>query len=59
MKTVYVITGLDLGWDCVCGVFTSMEAVADYFNEDLGGYTTTEIHERLSCYVVHRNTLED
>lgn len=24
-KTVYVVTGLELGWDCVCGVFSDVD----------------------------------
>lgn len=32
-KLVYVLTNADLGWDCVCGVFTKKEDILDYLNE--------------------------
>lgn len=28
---VYVVTNVEAGWDCVCGVFSSAEELADYF----------------------------
>lgn len=31
--TVYVVTNPENGWDCVCGVFSSEENLAEYFNE--------------------------
>lgn len=35
---VYVVTGLELGWDCVCGVFdsdkVSKEELLEYFDEE-------------------------
>jgi len=33
MKTYYVITNPEMGWDCVCGVFTSEKGVKRYFKE--------------------------
>ena len=41
-KTVYVVTGLDLGWDCVVGVFTNVnhDELIKCFPE--GEYVITE-----------------
>ena len=41
-KIVYVVTGLELGWDCVCGVFenVSLEELQKCFPE--GHYVISE-----------------
>lgn len=28
---VFVVTNVEFGWDCVCGVFLSFESLKDYF----------------------------
>jgi hypothetical protein len=33
MKMVYVVTGLELGWDCVVGVFDSNELTREELEE--------------------------
>ncbi len=37
-KTVYVVTNPELGWDCVCGVFTTEKkallSILEYRNEE-------------------------
>jgi len=30
--TVYVVTNSELGWDCVCAVYTNIEAAEKYKN---------------------------
>ena len=45
-KTVYVVTGLELGWDCVCGVFkdVNLDELQKCFPE--------------GQYVIHEQTVE-
>lgn len=45
-KTVYVVTGLELGWDCVVGVFKDVDV--------------NKLHERFPSppYVVSDHTVE-
>jgi hypothetical protein len=45
-NTVYVVTGLDLGWDCVCGVFkdVSLDELQKVFPE--------------GEYVIHKQTVD-
>jgi len=45
-KTVYVVTGLELGWDCVCGVFENVnpDQLQKVFPE--------------GQYVIHEQTIE-
>ena len=45
-KTVYVVTGLELGWDCVCGVFkdVNLDELQKVFPE--------------GSYVIHEQTVE-
>ena len=50
MKNVYVITGLDLGWDCVVAIYNKDEVsyedlVKLYPNDDNG-------------YVIHEKTID-
>jgi len=35
--TVYVVTNTELGWDCVCAVYTNIEAAEKYKNGDKNG----------------------
>ena len=28
---VYVVTNVDLGWDCVCGVFLTLDSLKEFF----------------------------
>jgi len=60
-KRLIVITGLELGWDCVVGVFDSPQAVLDsWINTELD-----EPHENFDAlveslhgeYVLHYETL--
>lgn len=36
--SVYIVTGLDLGWDCIVGVYStekvSLESLQEAFNDD-------------------------
>lgn len=63
-KTVYVVTGLDLGWDCVCVVFEKYEdAVAYCMPEDYDenpDYYEDQLNDEgfLDNYIIHTNTLK-
>jgi len=64
--TVYVVTNVEMGWDCVCGVFSSIKSLAQYFFEDIededvieADYTTVSSIEAdiNDCYVIHEEEL--
>lgn len=57
---VHVVTGLEMGWDCVCGVFTEYDdAVMSCFHDD-----TLSFAEKIEAveggdtsYVIHTKRL--
>lgn len=51
MKTVYVVTDTNLGWDCVVGVFDNEKAAYHCVNSL--GYTDEEVDA-----VIHEMTVE-
>lgn len=58
-KLVYVLTGTELGWDCVIGVFKSEEGLLAYINEDLDTPVNSidDIESVCDYYVVHEEYL--
>jgi len=42
---VIVVTDTELGWDCVVGVFASIEAYNDYCETDYGSWDEAEAIE--------------
>jgi len=58
-NSVYVVTGLELGWDNVVGVFTTLQGVAEWFDEMYDEEYSGEMQASLNCYVVFERTLED
>lgn len=61
-KIVYVVTGLELGWDCVCGVYEQYEsAIKSLFDdEDISIEEMIEQYEdgRLD-YIIHEKYLQN
>lgn len=61
---VYVLTDTEAGWDCVRGVFTSKDKVADYFNprlpEDKVPFSgdTIELWINENGYALHEEELQ-
>lgn len=44
---VYVVTSLEMGWDCVCGVYRTNEDALRYIFDDWGEeYTEEQLQER-------------
>lgn len=61
MTDVIVVTGLDLEWDCIVGVFASEEAVLNSWLAEAKPPLTTynEVVKHFKGdYVFHENTLE-
>lgn len=60
-KLVYVLTGTELGWDCVIGVFKSEEGLLDYINEGLDTPINSidDIELVYDYYVVHEEYLHE
>lgn len=61
---VYVVTHLEMGWDCVCGVYkTNLGALRHVFCDPEHREMTEEELETLyeeddnSCYIIHSNRL--
>ena len=62
---VHVVTGLELGWDCVCGVYKTYEGALRYIlcepsHEDLTEDQLGELfesHEGDYGYIIHDETL--
>jgi len=59
---VYVITNPENGWDCVCGVYSTLEKVIEFLNEqeieyfdedsdEFGGYLTKDFTD-MSIYEI-------
>lgn len=63
---IYIITNVEMGWDCVCGAYFSKESVLDYFSEiysdgELEGMTFDEVFEYVEGgpWVIHLTRLQD
>lgn len=64
-QTVYVVTGLELGWDCVCGVYKTYEGALRYIlcepeHKDLTEEQLSELFESREgdySYIIHDETL--
>ncbi|QYW06667.1 hypothetical protein uav_136 [Pseudomonas phage UAVern] len=60
---VYVLTHLEMGWDCVCGVYMSLDgALRSIFEDECEGKSTGELEDRYNnedtCYIIHKKRLE-
>ena len=71
--SVYVVTNVEMGWDCVCGVFSTVEGLAGFFapedDWDENGYikkdspfynmSLDELKDRIQLgpYVIHDKNL--
>lgn len=60
---VYVVTSLEMGWDCVCGVYTNVDsAYRSCFHDDVER-TVEEMRDLVengdTSYVVHSQRLEN
>lgn len=52
---IYVVTGVDLGWDCVCGAYTSKETAIKQFQGawfDEGEEITEQLLQD-NGYIIH------
>lgn len=70
MKDCYVITNVEMGWDCVCGVYETIEGVVGCFEEFDNEYfdqieelTDEEeiirgLHDLFDVYVIHKQTIQ-
>lgn len=63
-KFVYVVTGLELGWDCVCGVYSDYErALVSIFYDNEDGLTVDEMEEQYDAgdtgYIIHTKRMEE
>jgi hypothetical protein len=54
-KTVYVVTGLELGWDCVVAVYDADEVDIKDLCEEYGH--DVETGENDGHYVIHEQTI--
>lgn len=61
---VYVVTHLELGWDCVCGVYTSYEGALRYVfpnpeHEEMSAEELEDLYndDNRSC-IIHQERLE-
>jgi hypothetical protein len=60
---VYVVTSVEMGWDCVCGVYKTPEsAYRSCFHDNEEGLTLEEMEARVedgdTSYVVHAKRLQ-
>lgn len=69
---VYVVTNVEMGWDNVCGVFSSLESLKDFFagrmesieeideNGLLGTISLDDLQELIqdSAYIIHEKDLD-
>jgi len=61
-STVYVVTNVEAGWDCVRGVYSSYESLLDYFleryedDEDGDGITENTTLDELENFLQKNNT---
>lgn len=51
---VFVITGIELGWNCIVGVFSTYEKTQDWLEEATG----TRDEDDQDHYIIHRETLK-
>lgn len=51
--TVYVITDVEAGWDCVYGVFYKREDAIDYCKDENGEYDKDE-----SALIIHEKQIQ-
>lgn len=63
MKYVYVVTSLEMGWDCVCGVYEKPEdAYYSCFNDNPLNLTLEQMQAIVddgdTHYVVHEKKLK-
>ena len=59
-QEVFVITNHELGWDCVCGVFSTREKALDYLKEissDIKGGRIEEWADE-NNYIIHETILK-
>jgi hypothetical protein len=60
---VYVVTNVEMGWDCVCGVYQSEESAYRHcFHDNDDGLTLEEIIEKVddgdTSYVISAQRLK-
>ena len=55
---VVVVTNTELGWDCVIGVFGTIDLAIKYLNEDKEIPLTQRELENI-CYVFHNETISN
>lgn len=69
---VYVVTNVEMGWDCVCGVYSSLRSLQEFFaermeviselsEEELNKMSLDSLEEIIqgSAYIIHYETLYD
>ena len=59
---VYVVTSTEMGWDCVCGVYTDYDkAVLSCFHDDDREFDekASEVENGDTSYVIHTKRLEN
>ena len=61
-QKVFVITNPELGWDCVCGVFSTREKALDYLEEigiddDLEDGMSFEEFIEKNNFIIHETIL--
>ena len=49
-KNIYVLTNVEMGWDCVCGVYlaNSEDEVIEYLGDDYDEEVDVLTHKRLT-----------
>lgn len=62
MTGVYVVTNVEMGWDCVCGVYTDkVDAIRRCFGDNEADLSYEEMESLINncdtSYVVHYKTL--
>lgn len=56
---IFIVTSIELGWDCIVGCFTTYEKAIDYIREFYDEDDDVEFDETdLRPYVIHRNVLK-
>ncbi len=61
---VYVVTSVEMGWDCVCGVYTDYKSavLSCFFDEDLERpyeELMDEVEDGETSYIIHQKQLEN
>lgn len=68
-EKVYIVTDVELGWNCICGVFGSFRSLVLYFFQDnleeevdemlSVGYNMADLEKYIDdCYVIHEEYIE-